>query len=48
MFSAPGKDRGGSAKCGLRWLKRLEQHGQDKHPRGSFGYARDRLFDSAP
>jgi len=22
--------------------------GQDKHPRGSLGYARDRLFDSAP
>jgi hypothetical protein len=21
---------------------------QDKHPRGSFGFAQDRLFDSAP
>ena len=33
---------------GLRWSKSSEQHGQDKHPRGSVGYARDRLFDSAP
>ena len=33
---------------GLWWLKSLEQHGQDKHLRGSLGYARDRLFDSAP
>jgi hypothetical protein len=36
------------AVVGLRWSKRSEQHGQDKHPRGSLGYARDRLFDSAP
>jgi hypothetical protein len=28
--------------------KNSEQHRQDKHPRGSFGYAQDRLFDSAP
>ncbi len=33
---------------GLRWLKSSEQHWQDKHLRGSLGYARDRLFDSAP
>jgi hypothetical protein len=33
---------------GLRWSKSSEQHEQDKHPRGSVGYARDRLFDSAP
>jgi hypothetical protein len=25
-LSAPGKDRGGSARCGLRWLKSSEQH----------------------
>src|ERR1700723_2173744 len=37
-----------SAGCRLRWLKSSEQHGQDKHRRGSFGYAQDRLFDSAP
>jgi hypothetical protein len=33
---------------GLRWSKSSEQHRQDRHPRGSFGYAQDRLFDSAP
>jgi hypothetical protein len=33
---------------GLRRPKRLEQHGQDKHLRGSLDHARDRLFDSAP
>jgi hypothetical protein len=27
LVSAPGKDRGGPAKCGLQWLKRSEQHG---------------------
>ena len=27
IFSAPGKDRGGSARCGLRWLKSSERHG---------------------
>jgi hypothetical protein len=27
MFSAPGKDRGGPARCGLQWLKRSEQDG---------------------
>jgi hypothetical protein len=32
----------------LRWLKSFERHRQNKHPRGSFGYAQDRLFDSAP
>ena len=26
-FSAPGEDRGGSARRGLRWLKRSERHG---------------------
>jgi hypothetical protein len=29
-FSGPGKGRGGSARCGLRWLKSSEQHGQIK------------------
>jgi len=23
LFSAPGKDRGGSPRCGLRWLKKV-------------------------
>ena len=27
QLSAPGKDRGGPARCGLRWLKSSEQHG---------------------
>ncbi len=47
-FSAPKKDRGRSAWCGLRRLKSSEQQGQDKHRRGSNGYVRDRLFDYAP
>jgi hypothetical protein len=34
LFPAPGKDRRGSARCGLRWLKSSERHRQDKHPRG--------------
>jgi hypothetical protein len=33
---------------GLRWLKSSERHRQAEHPWGSLGYARDRLFDSAP
>jgi hypothetical protein len=33
---------------GLQWSKKSERHGQDKNPRGSFGDAQDRLFDSAP
>jgi hypothetical protein len=37
-----------SPECGLRWSKISERHGQDEHRRGSLGYARDRLFDSAP
>ena len=32
LFLAPGKGRG-SAQCGLRWVKRSEQHGRDKHRR---------------
>jgi predicted GIY-YIG superfamily endonuclease len=32
----------------LRWSKSSEQHGQNKHRRGSLGYSRGRLFDSAP
>jgi putative endonuclease len=37
-----------SRSClGLRWSEGSKQHGQDKHHRGSFGYAQDRLFDSA-
>ena len=26
LFSAPGKDSGESARCGLRWLKSSEPH----------------------
>ena len=33
---------------GLGWSKSSKQHGHDKHRRGSLGYARDKLFDSAP
>ena len=33
---------------GLQWSRSSEQHGVNKHRRGSFGYAQDRLFDSAP
>jgi hypothetical protein len=29
-----GKTVAGPPRCGLRWLKSSEQHGQDKHPRG--------------
>jgi hypothetical protein len=34
LFSALRKNRGGSARCGLRWWKGCERHGQDKHPWG--------------
>src|ERR1700692_3883387 len=34
LVLGPGKDGGGSARCGLRWLKSSERHRQDKHPRG--------------
>ena len=27
LVLGPRKDRGGSARCGLRWLKSSEQHG---------------------
>src|SRR6202051_4853578 len=34
LVLGPGKDRGGSARCRLRWLRSSERHWQDKHPRG--------------
>jgi hypothetical protein len=40
LFSARGMDRGGSARCGLRWLKSSEQHGGNRHPRGPSSSAR--------
>jgi hypothetical protein len=30
----PGKTVTGPPRCGLRWLKSSERHGQDKRPRG--------------
>ncbi len=48
LVLASGKNCSGPAPVQAQWLKSSEQHGKDKHRRGSFGYAQDRLFDSAP
>ena len=45
MFSALGEDPGDPQAS---VVERVRTAKQDKHPRGSFGYAQDRLFGSAP
>jgi hypothetical protein len=45
LFSrAPRGHRGGSARCGLWWLKGRQQHGLGYAPLGSFDSAPPKLF----